>query len=411
MTSHATPCVAATIYCSFFNTRAALDLQTFLPQSQTPSSSFAAIFCSPFDSVPFHPAMARLFRRSDAQTTHPSHRAPSIDISPTNQWDSYAREPYVQTDTALHSPSSWQRAQKLQSLPSSQRRGPSHAALAAATAYELHSESSRAKTPLVPCEAPATPNAAVRMQRALTPKIPAIPSGNVRLAATGTHSRPSSAAGSSLPPHDVSSRSAPSVEYFAASEATALRRRADGTRHKQRQGSATPVAGKERQHTAAPRSNPVKSDDPVVQLAASIYDSSHSMSSSPSAAAATSSALGALHQELGKLQAHRVLELERLKAATQRPPANLLMRERNLPESEASEGGKLELSLRNRCGLCARRFNRRCAPVCVMWSSLAFVVYAAVALRLVPLHLMITFLSAALTSTGKATGPSTQTNR
>jgi hypothetical protein len=109
----------------------------------------------------------------------------------------------------------------------------------------------------------------------------------------------------------------------------------------------------------APRSNPVKSDDPVVQLAASIFDSSHSIStsySSPSAAATTTStALGALQQELGKLQAHRVIELERLKTATQRPPANLLMRERNLPESEASEGGKLELSLRNRCGPRARR--------------------------------------------------------
>jgi hypothetical protein len=65
-----------------------------------------------------------------------------------------------------------------------------------------------------------------------------------------------------------------------------------------------------------------------------------------------SGALRALQQELGRLHAHRVTELDRLKSAMQHPSANLLMRERNLPEAEPCENGQLELSLRNRWNFC-----------------------------------------------------------
>jgi hypothetical protein len=158
-----------------------------------------------------------------------------------------------------------------------------------------------------------------------------------------------------------------SVEYFAASEATVLRRGCEvlqlqpGTRLNQQQGSAASFSGKEHKNASALKSLEKSSsalgvpfsNDPIVQLAASIVDSSHSLTSTistTSTTSTTSAAMGALQQELSKLQAHRAIELERMKAAMQHPPANLLMRERNLPESQPSEKGVLELSLRNRCG-------------------------------------------------------------
>lgn len=300
-------------------------------------------------------SMARLFRRSDAEAGRPSRQAPVLDISFANG-ELNSREPSTRVSAALHSPSSWQRAQKIQSLSPSKRKSAGmleDSKLTFAAAHALQSESSPSVAAVVPCDVPATPNAAVRMQRALTPKLLPIQPGNV-LPPT-TYSRPSTAAGSSLPPRSLSSHGVPSSEYFAASEATAMRRSfqhqlhtTSGGQHDtqlnlQRNG-VTPTARKQRQNTAAVTSTSATSDDPVVQLAASVFDAS----SNSSVGRSSSPALGALVQELSKLQAHRAMEVERLKAAVQNAPPNLLMRQRDLPESQPSEHGKLELSLRNR---------------------------------------------------------------
>ena len=289
--------------------------------------------------------MARLFRRDNREVARAPPRSSVVELSSTVFGKSTSHQQDLSRSAALQSPSSWQRAQKLQSLPPSKRPNQSSFSAqntAAATAYELHSESSRPLTPLVPSDLPSTPNAAVRIQRALNPKQPRIPSGNVL--PTPTSSRPSTAAGSSLPPHDISGRSVPSVEYFAASEAAVIRRSSQSQReHTVTSSSGPNVQGQERKHASAPASLAPTSNDPVVKLAASLFDSSYSSSSTHSGAV-----VAGLQQELNKLQAHRALEIDRLKSAIQRPPTNLLMRDRNLPEAEPSEHGKMELSLRNR---------------------------------------------------------------
>jgi hypothetical protein len=200
----------------------------------------------------------------------------------------------------------------------------------------------------MPCNLPATPNAAVQMQRFTTPKhAPSLPAP--------TRSRPSTAAGSSLPPHNISGRIVPSVEFFAASEKNVAHRQqhhffsssgADGLERCEQQVSRRSVAGKQRGSITGPKVAPGTSNDPIIQLAASIFDSSHG------AGTQRDPTLGSLQQELSRLQAHRAMELHRLKSAMQHPPANLLMRERNLPEAEPSANGQLELSLRNRCARC-----------------------------------------------------------
>lgn len=120
----------------------------------------------------------------------------------------------------------------------------------------------------------------------------------------------------------------------------------DGLERSQRQLSRLSVTGKQRSSITEPKAALVTSTDPIVQFAASILDSSHSTG------AHRDPVLGSLQQELSKLQALRAMELDRVKSAMQHPPANLLMRERNLPEAEPSENGQLELSLRNRCVRC-----------------------------------------------------------
>lgn len=313
--------------------------------------------------------MARLFRRSDAEAGRPSRQAPVLDISFANG-DLNSREPCARVSAALHSPSSWQRAQKIQSLSPSKRQIAGiveDSKLTFAAAHSLQSESAPSAAALVPCDVPTTPNAAVRMQRALTPKLLPIQPGNVLPPAT--YSRPSTAAGSSLPPRNLSSRGVPSSEYFAASEATAMRRSSQhqlhttsggqhGTQLNLQHNGVTPTAEKQRQNTAEVTSTAAISHDPVVQLAASVFDASHNSSIGRS----SSPALGALVQELSKLQAHRAMEVERLKAAVQHAPPNLLMRQRDLPESQPSEHGKLELSLRNRYDISALT---ACAASCI----------------------------------------------
>ena len=308
--------------------------------------------------VCFH--MARLFRRDNREAPRAPPRSSFVDFgsSTFGKSTSHEHDLSLHRSAALHSPSSWQPAQKLHSLPPSKRPNRSSFGTqntAAATAYELHSESSRPLTPLVPSDFPSTPNAAVRIQRALTPKQPRIPSGNVM--PTPTSSRPSTAAGSSLPPHNISGHNVPSVEYFAASEAAVMRRSSQSQREhtatssggrggqplNRRQLTEPNVAGKGRRHAPASTSPPPVSSDPVVKLAASVLDSSVS-----SGSARSGTVLFGLQQELNKLEAYRALELDRVKAAIQRPPTNLLMRDRNLPEAEPSEHGKMELSLRNR---------------------------------------------------------------
>ncbi len=281
--------------------------------------------------------MARLLRRNNADDLVPvrssSSRTPVVNFSPQlGDWNSRDHETSKHSSTALHSPSSWQRAQKIQKQKTHLNQSPSKqcnhlVGVPTATAYDFNSE------PLASSDLPATPNASLHLQRALTPKQPSILSRNVL--PTPTSSRPSTSAGSSLPPRGISSREVPSVEYFAASEATVLRRSSENQR-----GLQTGYGG-----GGSTRSVAVTSKDAVMQLAASVLDSSHNHSS-----VRANPVIAGLQQELSKLQAHRSMELDRMKACLQRPPANFLMRQRNLPESLPSEHGTLELSLRNRCG-------------------------------------------------------------
>jgi hypothetical protein len=334
--------------------------------------------------------MARLVRRGNADDHVPrsSSRTPVVDFSSSfGEWNSRDHEPSNHSSATLHSPSSWQRAQKIQNQsPSKQRnRHVTVAGSAAPAAYDLH-PGSRSKPPPPSFHLPATPNASIHLQRALTPKQPSIPSGNVMR--TPNSSRPSTAAGSSLPPRSISSRGVSSVEYFAASEATVLRRSSDNLHETKAHAAArdVPASSKQRQST------PLTSNDPIVQLASAVLDPSHNHSFPRG-----NPVLAGLQQELSKLQAHRAMELHRLTAAMQHPPANLLMRERNLPESLPSEHGKLELSLRNRCGA------GRCA--CFLRPRLfCFLSIALVAVT-------DNIFTAARSSTGKATKRCTPTSQ
>jgi hypothetical protein len=139
-------------------------------------------------------------------------------------------------------------------------------------------------------------------------------------------------------------------------------------------------------HSAS--SKPPTSNDPILQLASCVLDPSHNHTFPRG-----NPVLAGLQQELSKLQAHRAMELDRVTAAMQHAPANLLMRERNLPESQPSEHGKLELSLRNRCGTMRLLFATRSLGVCFA----SFRLRACVAFE-------DNMFTAARSSTGKATG-------
>lgn len=306
--------------------------------------------------------MARLLRRSSPEAGRPPapHRTPVVSPGAAfGEYDCFEHDSRSRTSAVLHSPSSWQAAQKLQRLSPSKRSSVAHLRAdspASATAHALYAESSRTVRAAIPSDLPATPNAAVRMQRAAAQtRAPSLP--------TPTSSRPSTAAGSSLPPRSISGRSVSSVEFFAASEATATQQRQQQQRRSgassssglqdlerdEHQVSRSSMAGKQRSSIAGiagPKATPAVSNDPVVQCAATVADSLHGGD------AQRSGALSALQQELGRLHAHRVTELHRLKSAMQRPSANLLMRERNLPEAEPCDKGQLQLSLRNRWHCC-----------------------------------------------------------
>ena len=344
--------------------------------------------------------MARLIRRgnTDDHVPRSSSRTPVVDFSsPFGEWNSRDHETSKHSSTTLHSPSSWQPAQKLQNQsPSKQRnRHVTVASSASPAAYDLH-PGSRSKPPPPPSHLPATPNALIHLQRALTPKQPSIPSGNVMH--TPKSSRPSTAAGSSLPPRSISSRGVSSVEYFAASEATVLRRSSESVRGLVHETNAHAAArdapasrsgeriGENMLHSAS--SKPPTSNDPILQLASCVLHPSHNHTFPRG-----NPVLAGLQQELSKLQAHRAMELDRVTAAMQHAPANLLMRERNLPESQPSEHGKLELSLRNRCGTMRLLFATRSLGVCFA----SFRLRACVAFE-------DNIFTAARSSTGKATG-------
>jgi tetratricopeptide (TPR) repeat protein len=273
------------------------------------------------------------------------------------------------SSSVLHSPSSWQRAAKLHSAPHSKQGSISNLSaesLAAATAYELHSESSRPKTPLVPSDLPSTPNAAVRIQRALAPQNLASASGSVMQLPRPSTCRALTAAGSSVPPCSLRNRNSTvfqfpsssgvsSVDYFVTNEAKDLTRKSERQKQhrapeqyscsdKERWAASVQSYKTQRKCDAARFTSNPDSDDPVVQIAAKILDKTESLGS-----ARSDPAMNALQVELKMLQAHRTMELNKLKSASRHPPANLLMRDHNLPESEPSERGQLELSLRNRC--------------------------------------------------------------
>jgi hypothetical protein len=288
--------------------------------------------------------MARLLRRGSPEFARRPHCAPVVNPGAAlSECDSFEHQLPLRTSVTLHSPSSWQTAQKLRGLSPSKLQSFTHRCTkssASVSDYGLHAESFRTVRPRMPSDLPATPNAVMRMQRAATPKpVPSLP--------TPTRSRPSTAAGTSLPPHNKSARSVPSVEFFAASGAAISGRHhlhcgPDGLERIQQPSSPFSVIGRHHSSTIEPKAAPTASNGPIIKFAASVYDSSLI------ACTHRDPALGSLQQELSELQAHRAMELHRFKAATQRPPANLLMRQRNLPEAEPNEKGLLELSLRNR---------------------------------------------------------------